>query len=63
MDFFRGFVGTKRTSVRDLVRLQVRRDRVLLLINGETARLLGNGICAQTDHDELVRHLARQTTH
>ena len=40
MNFFRVFARRRRNSLRNLVRLRVRRERLSLLINAETVRLL-----------------------
>ena len=57
MDFFCAFAGSRRNANRDSNRLRVRRDRVRLSINAETARLLRDQPGAAGARDNLVMHL------
>jgi hypothetical protein len=57
MDFFRLFAGSRRESLRNLIRLRARRERVLLSINVETALLLRDQPNPDVSRDELLRHL------
>ena len=57
MDFFRLFAGYRRESLRNLIRLRARRERVLLSINAETARLLRDQPNPEASREELLRYL------
>jgi hypothetical protein len=56
MDFFRLFAGSRRASLRDLIRLRARRDGVRLAVNAESARLLHDQPDAAATQVELLRH-------
>jgi len=62
MDFFRLFAGYRRNSLRNLIRLRARRERLLLSINAETARLLRDQPNAEATREQLLRHLESVST-
>jgi hypothetical protein len=59
VDWFRFFAGLRRASLRDLVRLRIRRAGVLLLFNAESARLLNDQPGEQDSKRELQNDLER----
>ena len=57
MDWFRLFAGVRRASLRDLVRLRIRRAALLLSFNTETSRLLRDQSSEHASKRELLTHL------